>query len=149
MMLKLKWIFVEFVKEFSDIKKFENVKSLRKGDQMYLLEHLSNNEDFTTDKVQEDIINRFNIQMSVDDNHLSLNEVSNILEDIIEKYCEDIAQKSYEQRNEQGLLDEDFDRDIENKEYQMVFLAVYEAIFKNCRYVRKNVFKDLDVVLIA
>ena len=116
---------------------------------MYLLEHLSNNEDFTTDKVQEDIINRFNIQMSVDDNHLSLKEVYNILEDIIEKYCEDITQKSYEQRNEQGLLDEDFDRDLENKEYQMVFLAVYEAIFKNCRYVRKNVFKDLDVVLIA
>ena len=56
---------------------------------MYLLEHLSNNEDFTTDKVQEDIINRFNIQMSVDDNHLSLNEVSNILEDIIEKSCKD------------------------------------------------------------
>ena len=149
MILKLKWIFVELVKEFSDIKKFENVKSLRKGDQVYLLEHLSNNEDFTTDKVQEDIITRFNIQMSVDDNHLSLNEVSNILEDIIEKYCENIAQKSYEQRNEQGLLDEDFDRDVENKEYQMVFLAVYEAIFKNCRYVRKNVFKDLDVVLIA
>ena len=26
MILKLKWIFVELVKEFSDIKKFENVK---------------------------------------------------------------------------------------------------------------------------
>lgn len=32
MMLKLKWILVEIVKEFSDIKKFENIKSLRKGD---------------------------------------------------------------------------------------------------------------------
>lgn len=32
MILKLKWIFVELVKEFSDIKKFENIKSLRKGD---------------------------------------------------------------------------------------------------------------------
>lgn len=116
---------------------------------MYLLEHLSSNGAFTMEKVQDDIINRFNIQMSVDDNHLSLNEVSNILEDIIEKYCESIAQKSYEQRNEQGLLDEDFDRDIENKDFQMVFLAVYESIFKNGRYIKKEVFNDLDIVLMA